>query len=383
MWLSEIFCSVGWLAIVFAKDYWWLDLGRLINGFGIGLISYTVPIYISEITPKNIRGLFVSTHMLVLCCGFSMTFLLGTALSWRILALIGNAPCILHIIGVFFIPESPRWLAKTGREKELEAALQRLRGENTDISQELAEIKDYTEICQRLLEARIVDLFKWKYAHSLVVGVGLMLLQQLAGSIAIPSYASSIFESADFSSTFGTTATAIIQVSLLFKYIVDILLQIPTTIMGIFLMDKSGRKPLLLVSSAGTCLGCFLVGLSFLLQDFNQWKELTSILMLVGMVAHSASFYTGMAGLPLVVMSEIYPINVKGSAGNLVTFSKWFSSRIVTYTFNFIFEWSSAGAFFLFSIICGATVLFVAKLVPETKGRRLEEIQATMTHFLG
>lgn len=101
--------------------------------------------------------------------------------------------------------------AKTGREKELEVALQRLRGENTDISQELAEIKDYTEICQRLSEDRILDLFQWKYAHSLVVGVGLMLLQQLAGSVAIPSYADSIFESADFSSTFGTTATAIIQ----------------------------------------------------------------------------------------------------------------------------------------------------------------------------
>ncbi|RVW75972.1 Pentatricopeptide repeat-containing protein, chloroplastic [Vitis vinifera] len=150
--------------------------------------------------------------------------------------------------------------AKTGREKELEVALQRLRGENTDISQELAEIKDYTEICQRLSEDRILDLFQWKYAHSLVVGVGLMLLQQLAGSVAIPSYADSIFESA------------------------DILYQIPVVVVGVLLADRSGRRPLLIVSAAGMCLSCLIIGIPFLLQDLHKWKELTPIMVLIGMV---------------------------------------------------------------------------------------------------
>ncbi|XP_019078808.1 sugar transporter ERD6-like 17 isoform X3 [Vitis vinifera] len=215
--------------------------------------------------------------------------------------------------------------AKTGREKELEVALQRLRGENTDISQELAEIKDYTEICQRLSEDRILDLFQWKYAHSLVVGVGLMLLQQLAGSVAIPSYADSIFESADFSSTFGTTATAIIQ-----------------------------------VSAAGMCLSCLIIGISFLLQDLHKWKELTPIMVLIGMVAYLAWYSLGFRGLPWVIISEIYPVNIKGSAGSLVTFILWSSSTIVVYVFNFIFEWNSAGDTFLYlSLMSLLTCIYI------------------------
>ncbi|KAJ9682112.1 hypothetical protein PVL29_018145 [Vitis rotundifolia] len=393
MWFSEIFWTMGWLAIAFAKDHWWLDLGRLSIGFGIGLICYVVPVYIAEITPQNIRGGFTSAHMLMICCGFSLTFFVGTIISWRILALIGAIPCILQVIGLFFIPESPRWLAKVGREEDLVAALRRLRGVNADISQEAAEIQDYTEAFQHLSEARILDLLQRRYAHSLIVGVGLMVLQQFGGSNAIAYYASAIFESADFSSTFGIRAMAILQVLNSYfnrNYILwdfascipqtceHILLQTPVTLLAVFLIDKCGRRPLLMVSAAGMCSSCLVVALSFLLQDLHQWKEITPILVLIGILAYTASFSMGVAGLPWVVMSEIFPINIKGSAGSLVTLSNWFCSWITTYTFNFIFEWSSAGTFLLFSIICGATVLFVAKLLPEIKGRRLEEIQATM-----
>ncbi|RVW53388.1 Sugar transporter ERD6-like 5 [Vitis vinifera] len=368
MGFSEVFCIMGWLAVVFSKDAWWLDFGRLSIGCGMGLLSYVVPVYIAEITPKNLRGGFTTVHQLMICCGSSITFLLGTLVNWRILALIGTIPCLIQIVGLPFIPESPRWLARSGRWQDCEDALQRLRGEGAIISQEAAEIKDYSETLQRLSEATILDLFQWTYARSLIVGVGLMVLQQFGGVNAIVFYASAIFVSAGFSGRVGSIAMVAVQ--------------IPMTTLGTILMDKSGRRPLLLASAAGTCLGCFFVGISFLLQGLQGWKELGPIFALLGVLIYDGAFSLGMGGIPWVIMSEIFPINMKGSAGSLVTLVSWFGSWIISYAFNFLMKWSSAGTFFIFSSICGITVLFVAKLVPETKGRTLEEIQASMNPFL-
>ncbi|KQJ81720.1 sugar transporter ERD6-like 5 [Brachypodium distachyon] len=369
MAISDVFCIIGYLFIIFSKNVLWLDLGRLSIGCGIGLLSYVVPVYISEITPKNLRGRFAAGNQLLICCGASLAYALGTFMTWRTLAIVGVTPCILQLIGLLVIPESPRWLARTRDQVVFEKALQKLRGKGTDISEEAAEIKDFTEKLQLLPRSKMLDLFQKDYMHAVTVGVGLMVFQQFGGVNAICFYSSEIFVSAGFSS--GNTGM-----------LAMVVVQIPMTALGTLLLDKAGRRPLLMASAAGTCLGCLLVGLSFLSKEYHWAKDLNVVLALAGILVFTGSFSLGMGGIPWVIMSEIFPIHMKGSAGSLVTLVNWLGSWIISYAFNFLLLWSSYGTFFMFASICGLTVVFVERLVPETKGRTLEEIQASMNSSL-
>ncbi|KAL1358399.1 sugar transporter ERD6-like 16 [Arachis hypogaea] len=363
MRISSGFCITGWIAVFFSKDSFILDLGRFFTGYGIGVISYVVPIYIAEIAPKNLRGGLATTNQLLIVIGSSVSFLIGSVVNWRLLALAGLAPCICLLIGLCFIPESPRWLAKVGREKEFQLALRRLRGKDADISHEAQEILDYIESLQSLPKAKLLDLFQSKYMRSLVIGVGLMVCQQASGINGIGFYASETFVASGLSSgKVGTIAYALIQV--------------PFTALGAILMDKTGRRPLITVSASVTFLGCFITGIAFFLKGQSLLLEWVPTLVVSGVLIYIASFAIGMGSVPWVIMSEIFPINIKGSAGSLVVLLTWLGAWIVSYTYNFLMDWSAPGTFFLYAVGCLLTIVFVAKLVPETKGKTLEEIQA-------
>ncbi|PSR94791.1 Sugar transporter ERD6-like [Actinidia chinensis var. chinensis] len=342
MRVSSSFCVAGWLAIYFAEGPLPLDIGRLATGYGMGAFSYVV----------------------MICCGVSVSFIIGTVLKWRVLALIGLIPCAIVVLGLFLIPESPRWLAKVGRPKDFETALQRLRGKDADISEEKDEIQDYIETLQRLPKAKLLDLFQRRYLRSVIIGIGLMVCQQLGGINGICFYVTSIFESAGFPSNIGTIVYACIQV--------------PITALGAPLIDRVGRKPLILVSASGLVVGCMLTAISFYLKVHEIALDASPILAVTGILVYIGSFSIGMGAVPWVVMSEIFPINVKGVAGGLATLVNWFIAWLESYTFNFLMSWSSYGTFILYGAINALAIVFVIKVVPETKGKTLEQIQAAI-----
>lgn len=364
MRMASAFCAAGWLAIYFAEGALALDIGRLATGYGMGVFSYVVPIFIAEITPKNLRGALTAVNQLMICAGVSVSFIIGIILSWRVLALIGLIPCAVLLFGLFFIPESPRWLAKRGREKEFEAALQKLRGKDADISEEAAEIQEYIETLQRLPKASVLDLFQRRYLSSVIIGVGLMVVQQFGGINGVCFYTSNIFEEAGFSSSVGTITYAILQVIV--------------TAIGAALVDRAGRKPLLLISGTGLVLGCIVTALSFFLKVHDLAADAVPILAVTGILLYIAAFSAGMGAVPWVVMSEIFPINIKGVAGGFATLVNWFGAWAVSYTFNYLMSWSSYGTFLLYAGINAAGMVFVITVVPETKGRSLEQIQAAI-----
>ncbi|XP_031122823.1 sugar transporter ERD6-like 7 isoform X1 [Ipomoea triloba] len=364
MRMSGAFCVAGWLAIYFAKGAVLMDIGRLATGYGMGVFSYVVPVFIAEIAPKDLRGSLTTLNQLMICTGVSVAFILGTILTWRALALTGIIPCAILVIGLFIIPESPRWLAKIGHQKEFENSLRALRGKDADISKEAAEIMDYIETLEKLPKAKWLDLFQRRYLRSVTVGVGLMVCQQFGGINGICFYTSSIFESSGFPSDVGTIIYAILQVII--------------TALGATLIDRAGRKPLLVVSGAGLVIGCALTGISFYMKGHEIAVNASPLLAVIGILVYIGSFSAGMGAVPWVVMSEIFPINIKGVAGSLATLVNWFGAWLCSYTFNFLMAWSSFGTFFLYAVINALAILFVIKIVPETKGKTLEQIQAAI-----
>ncbi|GAB2220275.1 hypothetical protein Drorol1_Dr00007919 [Drosera rotundifolia] len=322
MRVYAVFCAAGWLSIYFAEGIVALDIGRLAGGYGMGAFSYVV----------------------MICAGVSVAYVIGIVLSWRALALTGLIPCAILLVGLFFIPESPRWLLKRGHRKEFEVALQKLRGKDVDVTRESEEIQNYIEELQQLPKANVFELFQRRYRQSIIIGIGLMVIQQFGGINGVCFYTASIFKSAGFSTNVGTISYACIQVVV--------------TVFGATLIDKAGRKPLLLVSGVGLVLGCSLAALSFYFKAHD--------------IATKASPALAVAGI------LVFPINIKGTAGSLATLVNWFGAWAVSYTFNFLMSWSSYGTFILYAAINALAIVFVVYVVPETKGRSLEEIQATI-----
>lgn len=282
------------------------------------------------------------------------------------LAVLGILPCTLLIPGLFFVPESPRWLAKMGMTEEFEASLQVLRGFDTDISVEVNEIKRSVASTSKRSTIRFAELKRKRYWFPLMVGIGLLMLQQLSGINGVLFYSSNIFASAGLSSS--NIATFVLGV-----------IQVIATGVTTWLVDKAGRRVLLIISSSAMTVSLFLVALAFYLEGViskdSRLYSMVAILSVIGLVAMVIAFSLGLGPIPWIIMSEILPVNIKGLAGSIATLANWMTSWAITMTANLLMTWSSGGTFTIYCVVSAFTVVFVSLWVPETKGRGLEEIQ--------
>ncbi|KAB5569872.1 hypothetical protein DKX38_003665 [Salix brachista] len=384
---------IGWLAISFAKDSSFLYMGRLLEGFGVGIISYTVPVYIAEIAPQNLRGALGSVNQLSVTIGILLAYLLGLFVEWRILAVLGILPCTILIPGLFFIPESPRWLflaasspnqAKMGMTEDFESSLQVLRGFDTDISIEVNEIKRAVASTSRRTTIRFAELKRKRYWFPLMVGIGLLVLQQLSGINGVLFYSSNIFATAGIkSSNLATVGVGVIQVI--------------ATGITTWLVDKTGRRLLLIVSASGMTISLLIVAVSFFVKGFasddSSLYTISGILSVVGVVVSNGNYLlfgngthpvgNNVGGTDIrllcncITAFKILPVNIKGLAGSVATLANWMVSFLITMTANLLLDWSTGGTFIIYMVVSAFALVFVSLWVPETKGRTLEEIQSS------
>ncbi|XP_066361894.1 sugar transporter ERD6-like 4 isoform X1 [Miscanthus floridulus] len=357
---------LGWLAISIAKDTSFLYMGRLLEGFGVGVMSYVVPVYVAEVSPQNMRGALGAVTTLSVTVGVLLAYVLGLFFPWRILALIGTLPCLLLIPGLFFIPESPRWLARKNRMDDCETSLQVLRGFDADITTEVNDIKIAVASANKSGTLRFQELIQKKYRMPLILGVGLLVLQQLSGINSIIYYSGSIFKAAGLkNSNLDTCVLGAIGVL--------------ATGVTITFLDRAGRRILLIISSSGMTLSLLAVAVVFYIKDNisndSGLYNILSMVSLVGVVAYAISYCFGMAAIPWIIMSEILPVSIKSVAGSFATLANWLTSFGVTMTANLLLSWSAAGTFASYMIVSAFTLMFIILWVPETKGRTLEEIQ--------
>ncbi|QCS45013.1 sugar porter family MFS transporter [Natrinema versiforme] len=355
---------VGSLIMAIAPTVEILIVGRILDGVGIGFASVVGPLYISEISPPKIRGSLVSLNQLTITSGILIAYLVNLAFAgggeWRWMLGLGMVPAAVLFVGMLFMPESPRWLYEQGRETDARAVLSRTRVES-QVGAELNEIKETVQV----ESSSFRDLFQPWVRPMLIVGVGLAVFQQVTGINTVIYYAPTILESTGFEDTASILATAGIGV-----------VNVVMTIVAVLLIDRVGRRPLLLSGLSGMTLMLAVLGFAFFLPGLSGiigWVATGSLMLYV------AFFAIGLGPAFWLLISEIYPMQVRGTAMGTVTVLNWAANLIVSLTFlRLVDVFGQSGTFWLYGGLCFIALVFCYQLVPETKGRSLEEIESDL-----
>ena len=385
MVISAVLFSTSALGCAISADFTQLVIYRIIGGVGIGVVSIVSPLYISEVSVAQYRGRLVSLYQLAVTVGFLGAYLVnyqllgyaqsGSQLSidwlnkifvtevWRGMLGMEMLPAVLFFIIIFFIPESPRWLIVKGKEEKAVNILEKIYNSVSEATSQLNETKS---VLTSETKSEWVLLMKPGIFKAVIIGVCIAILGQFMGVNAVLYYGPSIFENAGLSG--GD--------SLFYQVLVG-LVNTLTTVLALVIIDKVGRKKLVYYGVSGMVFSLLLIGAYFL---FGESLGVSSLFLLIFFLFYVFCCAVSICAVVFVLLSEMYPTKVRGLAMSIAGFALW----IGTYLIGQLTPWmlqnlTPAGTFFLFAIMCVPYMLIVWKLVPETTGKSLEEIERYWT----
>jgi SP family arabinose:H+ symporter-like MFS transporter len=375
--LSGFLFTISAIGTAMAKDFTWFNIFRWIGGVGIGLASNLSPMYIAEVSPAAMRGRFVSINQLTIVVGIlaaqivnmliampvpgdaTVEFILNSwngQTGWRWMFGAETVPATAFFLLMFFVPESPRWLTKYGRDKEALSILSRVGGKE-HAEAELAEIKN-TLAAEEIARVNFRDLLEPKLLKIVGLGVFLAVFQQWCGINVIFNYAQEVFQAAGY-------GVSDIMLNIVITGIVNLLF----TFVAIYTVDRFGRRILMLIGAGGLAIIYTVLGAGY-------FRNSTGIHMLILVVSAIACYSMSLAPVTWVVISEIFPNRIRGAAMSIAVFSLWVGCTALTFTFPFLRRTLGAhGAFWLYGVICVVGFLVIRKRLPETKGKSLEQIE--------
>ncbi|MFZ0457885.1 MAG: sugar porter family MFS transporter [Rhodoplanes sp.] len=356
---------LGSFAAAATESVGWLIASRVFIGGAIGIASFVAPLYLSEIAPAAIRGALVSLNQVAVTIGILTSYLVDYAFAypggWRWMFGLGAVPAFALGAGILLMPSSPRWLMMQGRRAEARSAMRRIYGaadHNVD-----AELDDMAVNLTRQ-RTGFAALLQREFRMPLIIGVMLAALQQVTGINTVIYYAPTIFQFAGLGSAesaiFATLGVGIVNVV--------------ATLIALWLIDRVGRRPLLIVGETGMALSLVALGFGFFWRGAHGatgWITAASLMAYVGF------FAVGLGPVFWLIIAEIYPQRIRGLAMSLATLVNWAANLLVALTFLSLIDLIGAAAtFWLYAVLAAVALLFTWALVPETKGKTLEEIES-------
>lgn len=360
---------VGSIGMGLSPSVSWLVGWRFIVGIAVGVASVVGPLHISETAPPDIRGSLGFLQQLAITLGILLAYLVNYAFAptfagitgWRLMLAFGAVPAAVLGVGMYLLPESPRWLVENGRVEEAKDVLSRIRAD-ANVDAEIDQISEVSEIEEK---GDLSDLLKPWMRPALIVGIGLAVFQQISGINTIIYYAPTILKSIGFdniASIVGTIGVGIINVLM--------------TVVAILLVDRVGRRPLLLVGVGGMTVMLAVLGLGFFLPGLSG---VIGYVTLASMILYVAFYAISLGPVFWLMISEIYPLRIRGTAEGVASVFNWGANLVVALTFlSLMKRIGQAWSFWILGVCCLVALVFIYTQVPETKGRSLEEIEADL-----